>query len=101
MICGSYQMQDCTGRNGIVHHARRMTRCCNISSSGQMALESTTCGIVHHARRTRAHCPTMVSSYELDMKVALKPYNIIANFVPSLTDLVKKDELSDLIYQVP
>ena len=32
MICGSYQVQDCTGRNGIVHHARRMTRCCNISS---------------------------------------------------------------------
>ena len=31
-ICGSYQVQDCTGRNGIVHHARRMTRCCNISS---------------------------------------------------------------------
>ena len=29
-ICGSYQVQDCTGRNGIVHHARRMTRCCNI-----------------------------------------------------------------------
>ena len=59
-ICGSYQVQNCTGRNGIVHHARRMTRCCNISSLGQMALESTTCGIVHHARRTRAHCPTMV-----------------------------------------
>ena len=33
-ICGSYQVQDCTGRNGIVHHARRMTRCCNISSYG-------------------------------------------------------------------
>ena len=64
-ICGSYQVQDCTGRNGIVHHARRMTRCCNISSLGQMALESTTCGIVHHARRTRAHCPTMVSSFKL------------------------------------
>ena len=32
----------------------------NISSLGQMALESTTCGIVHHARRTRAQCPTMV-----------------------------------------
>ena len=32
---------------------------------GQMALESTTCGIVHHARRTRAHCPTMVSSFKL------------------------------------
>ena len=31
-ICGSYQVQDCTGSNGIVHHARRMTRCCNISS---------------------------------------------------------------------
>ena len=31
-ICGSYQVQICTGRNGIVHHARRMTRCCNISS---------------------------------------------------------------------
>ena len=30
-----------------------------------MALESTTCGIVHHARRTRAHCPTMVSSFKL------------------------------------
>ena len=64
-ICGSYQVQDCTGRNGIVHHARRMTRCCNISSLGQMALESTTCGILHHARRTRAHCPTMVSSFKL------------------------------------
>ena len=64
-ICGSYQVQDCTGRNGIVHHARRMTRCCNITSLGQMALESTTCGIVHHARRTRAHCPTMVSSFKL------------------------------------
>ena len=25
-ICGSYQVQDCTGRNGIVHHARRMGR---------------------------------------------------------------------------
>ena len=37
----------------------------NISSLGQMALESTTCGIVHHARRTRAHCPTMVSSFKL------------------------------------
>ena len=65
MICGSYQVQDCTGRNGIVHHARRMTRCCNITSLGQMALESTICGIVHHARRTRAHCPTMVSSFKL------------------------------------
>ena len=31
-ICGSYQVQICTDRNGIVHHARRMTRCCNISS---------------------------------------------------------------------
>ena len=31
-ICGSYQVQICTSRNGIVHHARRMTRCCNISS---------------------------------------------------------------------
>ena len=30
-----------------------------------MALESTTCGIVHHTRRTRAHCPTMVSSFKL------------------------------------
>ena len=30
-----------------------------------MALDSTTCGIVHHARRTRAHCPTMVSSFKL------------------------------------
>ena len=40
-ICNSYQVQDCTGRNGIVHHARRMTRCCNITSLGQMALEST------------------------------------------------------------
>ena len=30
-----------------------------------MALESTTCGIVHHARQTRAHCPTMVSSFKL------------------------------------
>ena len=58
-------MQDCTGRNGIVHHARRMTRCCNISSLGQMAQASTICGIVHHARRTRAHCPTMVSSFKL------------------------------------
>ena len=48
-----------------MHHARRMTRCCNISSLGQMALESTICGIVHHARRTRAHCPTMVSSFKL------------------------------------
>ena len=66
-ICGSYQVQDCTGRNGIVHHARRMTRCCNISSLGQMALESTTCGIVHHARRTRAHCPTMVSSFKFSL----------------------------------
>ena len=37
----------------------------NISSLGQMALESTSCGIVHHARRTRAHCPTMVSSFKL------------------------------------
>ena len=64
-ICGSYQVQNCTGRNGIVHHARCMTRCCNISSLGQMALESTTCGIVHHACRTRAHCPTMVSSFKL------------------------------------
>ena len=36
-----------------------------LSSLGQMALESTTCGIVHHARRTRAHCPTMVSSFKL------------------------------------
>ena len=36
-ICGSYQVQDCTGRNGIVHHARR----------------------------TRAHCPTMISSFKL------------------------------------
>ena len=42
-----------------------MTRCCNLSSLGQMALESTTCGIVHHARRTRAHCPSMVSSFKL------------------------------------
>ena len=50
-ICGSYQVQNCTGRNGIVHHARRMTRCSNITSLGQMALESTICGIVHHARR--------------------------------------------------
>ena len=58
-------MQDCTGRNGIVHHARRMTRCCNLSSLGQMAIERTTCGIVHHARRTRAHCPSMVSSFKL------------------------------------
>ena len=64
-ICGSYQVQDCTGRNGIVHHACRMIRCCNISSLGQMALESTTCGIVHHARRTQAHCLTMVSSFKL------------------------------------
>ena len=38
-ICGSYQVQDCTGRNGTVHHARRMTRCCNITSLGQMALD--------------------------------------------------------------
>ena len=36
-----------------------------LSSLGQMALESTTCGIVHHARRTRAHCPTIVSSFKL------------------------------------
>ena len=36
-----------------------------ITSLGQMALESTICGIVHHARRTRAHCPTMVSSFKL------------------------------------
>ena len=36
-----------------------------VSSLGQMALESTTCGIVHHAGRTRAHCPTMVSSFKL------------------------------------
>ena len=37
-ICGSYQVQDCTGRNSIVQHARHMTRCCNISSCGTECL---------------------------------------------------------------
>ena len=30
-----------------------------------MALKSTICAIVHHACRTRAHCPTIVSSFKL------------------------------------
>ena len=71
-ICGSYQVQGCTG--SIVHHARRMTRCCR--SLGQMALESTTCGIVHHARQTRAHCPTMVSSFKLSSEILYLPFLI-------------------------
>ena len=37
---------------------------------------------------------------ELDIKVVLKPYNTIANYVPSPNNLVK-EELSGLIYQVP
>ena len=45
-----------------------------LSSLGQMALESTTCGIVHHARRTRAHCPTMVSSFKLSSGTVAVPY---------------------------
>ena len=42
-ICGSYQVQDCTGRNGIVHHTRRMTRCCNISSLGHLDVRDAQC----------------------------------------------------------
>ena len=30
-----------------------------------MALKTTNYVIVHHACRTRAHCPTMVSSFKL------------------------------------
>ena len=37
---------------------------------------------------------------ELDIKVALKPYHTIANYVPSPNNLIK-EELSGLIYQVP
>ena len=38
---------------------------------------------------------------ELDIKVDLKFYNTIANYVPASKDLVKKDKLSGFIYQDP
>ena len=33
-----------------------------------MTLKNIISGIVHHARRTRAHCPTMVSSFKLSSR---------------------------------